>query len=90
MEGYKDSRIYIAGEFGIGLNSYSDCVGNCYIEDESAYGTFHIGLGRNLALGGVQNAKGHFDLVCLNPDIYADNRQIMQYGKIILPEPNVY
>ena len=56
MKAYKDSRIYIGGEFGIGLNSYSRCVGDCYIEDESAYGTFHIGLGRNLALGGVQNA----------------------------------
>ena len=86
MEAYRDSRIYIGGEFGIGLNSYSRCVGDCYIEDESAYGTFHIGLGRNLALGGVQNAKGHFDLVCLESDIYADNRQLMQEGKIILPE----
>ena len=90
MKAYKDSRIYIGGEFGIGLNSYSRCVGDCYIEDESAYGTFHIGLGRNLALGGVQNAKGHFDLVCLEPDIYADYRMLMQEGKIILPEPNVY
>ncbi len=90
MEDYKDSRIYIGGEFGIGLNSYSQCLGNCYIEDESAYGTFHIGLGRNLALGGQQNANGHFDLVCLEPDIYTDNRQIMQQGKIIIPEPVVY
>ncbi len=90
MEDYHDSRIYIGGEFGIGLNSYSRCLGNCYIEDESAYGTFHIGLGRNLALGGQQNASGHFDLVCLEPDIYTDNRQIMQQGKIIIPEPVVY
>lgn len=86
MEEYKDSRIYIAGEFGIGLNSYSKCEGNCYIEDESSYGTFHIGLGRNIALGGRQNANGHFDLVCLEPDIYTDNRQIMQQGRIIIPE----
>lgn len=90
MEDYKDPRIYIGGEFGIGLNSYSQCLGNCYIEDESTYGTFHIGLGRNLALGGQQNANGHFDLVCLEPDIYTDNRQIMQQGKIIIPEPVVY
>ncbi len=90
MEDYRDDRIFIGGEFGIGLNSYSRCLGNCYIEDESAYGTFHIGLGRNLALGGMQNANGHFDLVCLEPDIYTDNRQIMQQGKIIIPEPVVY
>lgn len=86
MESYEDPRIYIGGEFGIGLNSYSQCEGNCYIEDESAYGTFHIGLGRNIALGGIQNANGHFDLVCLEPDIYTDNRQIMDKGRIILPE----
>lgn len=90
MEEYKDSRIYVAGEFGIGLNSSSKCEGNCYIEDESAYGTFHIGVGRNLALGGRQNANGHFDLVCHEPDIYTDNRQIMQQGKIIVPEPVPY
>lgn len=90
MDGYRDSRIYIGGEFGIGLNSYSRCLGNCYIEDESAYGTFHIGLGRNLALGGQQNANGHFDLVCLEPDIYTDNRQIMQQGRIIIPEAVPY
>lgn len=90
MEGYRDSRIYIGGEFGIGLNSFSKCLGNCYIEDESAYGTFHIGLGRNIALGGVQNANGHFDLVCCEPNIYTDNRQIMQQGKIIVPEPVPY
>lgn len=90
MEEYRDPRIYIGGEFGIGLNSYSQCLGNCYIEDESAYGTFHIGLGRNIALGGEQNANGHFDLVCHEPNIYTDNRQIMQQGKIIVPEPVPY
>lgn len=90
MKEYKDPRIYIAGELGIGLNSHSQCLGNCYIEDESAYGTFHIGVGRNLALGGNQNANGHFDLVSLEPDIYTDNRQIMQLGKIIVPEPVPY
>lgn len=90
MKSYRDPEIYVAGEFGIGLNSCARCLGNCYIEDESAYGTFHIGLGRNIALGGIQNAKGHFDLVCMEPDIYADNRQIIKQGKIIVPEPVEY
>ncbi|MCR4956663.1 MAG: aminopeptidase [Lachnospiraceae bacterium] len=90
MEGYCDPRIYIAGELGIGLNSKSHCDGNCYIEDESSYGTFHIGLGRNIALGGKQNANGHFDLVCHEPNIYTDNRQIIDKGNIIVPEPVVY
>ena len=90
IEEYQDSSMYVASEFGIGLNSYSKCKGNCYIEDESAYGTFHIGFGRNIALGGVHEASGHFDLVCLDPDIYADNRKIMHQGRIIVPEPQVF
>ncbi|MEL7650017.1 MAG: aminopeptidase [Sedimentibacter sp.] len=90
IEKYRDLNMYVASEFGIGLNSYSKCEGNCYIEDESAYGTFHIGFGRNIALGGFHEASGHFDLVSLEPDIYADNRKIMQQGRIIIPEPQIY
>lgn len=90
IEGYKDPGVYVASELGIGLNSYAKCRGNSYIEDESAYGTFHIGFGRNIALGGIHEASGHFDLVCLEPDIFADNRKIMQRGRIIVPEPQIY
>ena len=70
----------VAGELGIGLNKKSRCVGNCYIEDESAFTTFHIGMGRNLALGGVHDAAGHFDLVFQFPTIYADDILIMKDG----------
>lgn len=83
---YNDPEMYVAAEFGIGMNSKSRCCGDCYIEDESAYGTFHIGLGRNLALGGVHEASGHYDLVALHPDIYFDNVKIMDCGNIIIPE----
>ena len=87
MKSFKDERIYHVGEFGIGLNTYSKCNGRCYIEDESAYGTAHIGFGRNQALGGEFEANGHFDLVFKDPSIYADNRLIMEKGIIAAPEP---
>jgi len=90
MKSFKDERMYHVGEFGIGLNTYSKCDGRCYIEDESTYGTAHIGFGRNQALGGEFEANGHFDLVFLNPSIYADNRMIMENGTIIVPEPEVW
>ncbi|MCP1108767.1 leucyl aminopeptidase (aminopeptidase T) [Lachnospiraceae bacterium PF1-21] len=90
IEQYTDEGMYVASELGIGLNSYAKCRGSSYIEDESAYGTFHIGFGRNLALGGVHQASGHFDIVGRDPDIYVDNRMIMERGKIIVPEPQVY
>ena len=84
IEDYQDEKMYTASEFGIGLNPLSHCDGNCYIEDESALGTFHIGLGRNLALGGLWQANGHFDLTVLNPDIYADGCKIIHNGQIIV------
>lgn len=90
MSDFHDPGIYVASELGIGLNSYAKCRGNCYIEDESAYGTFHIGVGRNIALGGVHEANGHFDLVAKRPDIYVDNRKIIERGKIIIPEPEFF
>lgn len=83
LESFEDDRMYVAGEFGIGLNTCSTCCGNCYIEDESAYKTFHIGFGRNIAFGGAQEAKGHFDLVFHEPDIYVDGRLVMKKGGIL-------
>lgn len=72
------------------VNTHSRCAGNCYIEDESTYGTFHIGFGRNIALGGVQDASGHYDLVTHAPCIYVDNRMIMDHGQLTVLEPSIY
>lgn len=81
MNSFGDRGIYVAGELGIGLNKLSRCAGNCYIEDESTFTTFHIGMGRNLSLGGVHDAAGHFDLVFHRPTIYAGNTLIMRDGQ---------
>ena len=89
MEQFEDEGMYVAGEFGIGLNTLSKCTGNCYIEDESTYGTFHIGFGRNIALGGVHEARGHFDLVFHKPNIYAGEILIMQEGEIIFNDEDL-
>lgn len=83
IEGFGDREMYCAAEFGIGLNEVSRCRGVSYIEDESTYGTFHIGFGRNLALGGAHDAAGHFDIVPLRPTITADGRTIMREGEVV-------
>jgi len=90
LKSFRDERLYRVSEFGIGLNTESKCEGRCYIEDESAYGTAHIGFGRNIALGGEFEADGHFDIVFREPSIYADNRLIMDKGVIVIPEPEVW
>ena len=83
INSFEDKTMFKPGEFGIGLNRKSKCLGACYIEDESTYSTFHIGMGRNLSLGGKQIAKGHFDIVTHKPTIYADDKLIMLDGEII-------
>ncbi len=83
IESFEDETMWMNGEFGIGLNALSKCRGVSYIEDESAYGTFHIGMGRNISLGGVQQAKGHFDIVTHNPTIWADGICIMKNGEVV-------
>ncbi|HSN93546.1 MAG TPA: hypothetical protein VLR89_00630 [Anaerolineaceae bacterium] len=81
---FNDERMRVTAEFGLGLNKLSQLVGNCYIEDESAYGTFHIGHGRNLSLGGQQDAAGHFDLVMRSPTIFVGDVEIMHRGELLL------
>jgi leucyl aminopeptidase (aminopeptidase T) len=85
FESYEDPEMYVGGELGIGLNALSRCAGECYIEDESTLGTFHIGVGRNIGLGGIHKASGHFDLVTWNPTISFDGRTIMEHGKFLIP-----
>ncbi len=82
LAGFRDERMRVVGELGIGLNTKASCAGRSYIEDECAYGTFHLGLGRNVALGGLHYANGHFDLVARAPDIDADGRPVMRGGAI--------
>ena len=81
LEQFGDPEMYCAAELGIGLNRLAHCRGASYIEDESAYGTFHIGFGRNLALGGDHNAAGHFDIVVHKPTILAGESVLMKDGE---------
>lgn len=81
LEQFDDPEMYCAAELGIGLNRLARCRGASYIEDESAYGTFHIGFGRNLALGGGHAASGHFDIVVHNPTIFAGESVLMKDGE---------
>ena len=83
LASFHDERMYIAGELGIGLNTKAHCAGRSYIEDESAYGTFHVGIGRNVALGGKHYANGHFDLVAHAPTIELDGTLLMQSGGLL-------
>ena len=83
IKSFNSENMYRPGELGIGLNRISKTRGVSYIEDESAYHTFHIGMGRNFGLGGKQEAAGHFDIVTNDPTITAGNKTIMKDGELI-------
>ena len=73
-----DAYARVTGGLGVCVTSTGTGCGNA------------AGAMGHLALGGTQEASGHFDLVTHDPDIYADNRKLMERGKIILPEPAIY
>lgn len=83
IDSFNSENMFKPGELGIGLNRISRTRGVSYIEDESAYHTFHIGMGRNFGLGGKQDAAGHFDIVTNDPTIVADNKVIMKDGELV-------
>ena len=83
IDSFNSENMYKAGELGIGLNRISKTRGVSYIEDESAFHVFHIGMGRNKGLGGKQDAAGHFDIVTNDPTITADGKPIMVDGEIV-------
>jgi leucyl aminopeptidase (aminopeptidase T) len=60
------------GELGFGLNHRISFPADSYMANESIWGTVHIGIGRNLTLGGSFNASSHIDLVMRPEQVYFD------------------
>ena len=65
----------IVGELGFGFNPYSKLCGRM-LEDEGAFKTFHIGVGSNSTIGGLNKAKSHIDFVIRSPIVYLDETKI--------------
>ncbi len=79
-----DPRAFAIAEIGIGLNPEGTVTGNLF-EDESAFGTAHIALGKNTVHGGQNPAPLHVDMVFLKPTIEIDGEIIVAPGKPTLP-----
>jgi len=70
-------------EFGIGMNDKAKITGNM-LEDEKVMGTCHIALGNNTGFGGKVDVGLHIDCLVKKPDIFVDEKKIMDKGKLIL------
>ncbi|WP_213524976.1 aminopeptidase [Paenibacillus sp. J31TS4] len=67
------------GEFGIGTNDKARITG-VVLEDEKVYGTIHVAFGSNNTFGGTIAAGVHIDGIVMKPDVYLDDRLIMEKG----------
>jgi len=77
------NRLYKnVAELGIGTNYKARITGNV-LEDEKALGTCHIAFGNKKHFGGKVDVPFHVDFVIKNPSIFADEKLIMRYGKIL-------
>ena len=67
-------------EFGIGTNPFLHLSGNL-LEDEKVKGTIHIAFGNSASMGGSNQVPVHIDCLIREPDIFADDVQVMEKGE---------
>lgn len=76
----RDARA--VAEFGIGTNYKAKLTG-LILEDEKVFGTIHIAFGNNITMGGKISVSSHLDGLVTEPDVYFDDKLIMQKGKLL-------
>lgn len=74
---------FTIAELGIGTNNKAKTSGKV-LEDEKILGTCHIALGNNKGFGGKNDVPIHIDGVINKPNIYFDNKLIMDSGKLLI------
>jgi leucyl aminopeptidase (aminopeptidase T) len=68
-----------AGELGIGTNPNATSVVST-LECEKIRGTVHIGIGDNAHMGGAVSSDSHMDVVINKPDLWLDDKLVIQAG----------
>ncbi len=79
------SKAYQVAEISMGMNPKGEVRG-FILEDESTYGTCHIALGNNIALGGRNKASTHIDMVQWKPTLIIDEERILDKGIQVIIE----
>ncbi len=80
-----DPAVYNIAQFAIGLNPDCTEFTGEMLNDEGVDGTIHIGIGTSANLGGVVQAKTHFDAVIRTPSVWLDGTPILVDGQLRLP-----
>lgn len=81
-----DPNWNILAEIGLGVNpKVLKLTGNPLL-DEKKFASLHIAIGDNIDMGGNNKSSIHCDMVCLEPDVYCDEIQIMGSGKLFVDQ----
>jgi len=80
LEKYKNAKN--VAEIGIGTNPQAMLIGNT-LEDEKVYGTVHIAFGDSHTFGGAVKADVHLDGIITKPNIWLDDKKIIEEGKFL-------
>ncbi len=76
----RDARA--VAEFGMGTNYKAKLTGQI-LEDEKVLGTVHVAFGNNLSMGGTISVNSHLDGLVKQPDVYFDDKLVMEKGKLL-------
>lgn len=74
---------FVVAAFGIGTNPNAKVTGNL-LEDEKALGSVFLAFGRNVDIGGKNDAPVHEEVIILEPTIEVDAKPIMVNGKLLI------
>ena len=83
LKDFNDPNVYYAVELGIGLNPKS-ALGRNYLEDETTYGTIHIGIGEGRTYGCAISACAHLDMVLSVADLSVDGKTVVSNRQVIV------
>ena len=74
---------FTVAAFGIGTNPNAKVTGNT-LEDEKALGSVFLAFGRNVDIGGQNDAPIHEEVIILEPTLEVDAKPIMVNGKLLI------
>ena len=81
LESQHDPNVYNIAELGVGLNPAAQLCG-LMLEDEGVLGMVHIGIGTSITLGGVVQARLHYDLLMRGATLLVDDRIVLRDGQL--------
>jgi len=82
LAGFQDPNIYQVVEVGIGLNPKAQIGKGQMAEDESQFGTLHLGIGAGRTFGLPIDAPSHIDLVIRRPTVVVDGVKVVSDEKV--------